>query len=108
MVRTFHSFGAWFLRVNAAPAGLDRNFLIYDEDDSLALLKASSEEAAAADERERRMRAALYEEISRVKDLGLAAGRAGGGLARGRLLARRLPAYEDAPARPRATWTSAT
>ena len=38
MVRTFHSFGAWFLRRNAALAGLKEGFTIYDEDDSLALL----------------------------------------------------------------------
>ena len=33
-LRTFHSFGAWFLRRNAAAAGLDRDFTIYDDDDS--------------------------------------------------------------------------
>ena len=39
MVRTFHSFGAWFLRRNAKLAGLNPDFRIYDEDDSLSLLK---------------------------------------------------------------------
>ena len=39
MVRTFHSFGAWFLRRNAKLAGLDPSFRIYDEDDCLSLLK---------------------------------------------------------------------
>ena len=43
MVRTFHSFGAWFLRVNAALAGLTPHFHIYDEDDSLSLLKGCLE-----------------------------------------------------------------
>lgn len=38
-VRTFHSFGAWFLRRNAQFAGLDANFAIYDQDDSIRLLK---------------------------------------------------------------------
>jgi DNA helicase-2/ATP-dependent DNA helicase PcrA len=38
MLRTFHSFGAWFLRRNAAAAGLSPNFTIYDDDDSATLL----------------------------------------------------------------------
>jgi DNA helicase-2/ATP-dependent DNA helicase PcrA len=40
MLRTFHSFGSWFLRRNGALAGLGSNFVIYDEDDSEALLLA--------------------------------------------------------------------
>jgi DNA helicase-2/ATP-dependent DNA helicase PcrA len=40
MLRTFHSFGAWFLRRNGALGGLDPNFVIYDEADSEALLMA--------------------------------------------------------------------
>ncbi len=39
LIRTFHSFGAWFLRRNSHLAGLDSNFVIYDESDSLRLLK---------------------------------------------------------------------
>ena len=42
MVRTFHSFGAWFLRRNAAIAGLEPRFHIYDEDDSLTLVPRAS------------------------------------------------------------------
>ncbi|MDR0638106.1 MAG: ATP-dependent helicase [Spirochaetaceae bacterium] len=38
MLRTFHSFGAWFLRRNAEAAGLSPNFTIYDDDDTAALL----------------------------------------------------------------------
>jgi DNA helicase-2/ATP-dependent DNA helicase PcrA len=38
MLRTFHSFGAWFLRRNGALGGLDPNFVIYDEADSEALI----------------------------------------------------------------------
>ncbi|TFG61228.1 MAG: DNA/RNA helicase, partial [Spirochaetales bacterium] len=45
LIRTFHSFGAWLLRRNAKTAGLDRSFVIYDEDDSVALLKAMTEGA---------------------------------------------------------------
>jgi len=39
MVKTFHSFCAWMLRRNAALAALDPYFTIYDDDDSLALVK---------------------------------------------------------------------
>ena len=38
MLRTFHSFGAWFLRRNGNLCGLDPGFVIYDDDDSIALL----------------------------------------------------------------------
>jgi len=38
-IRTFHSFGAWFLRRNAAAAGIDSNFVIYDDDDSTQLVR---------------------------------------------------------------------
>jgi DNA helicase II / ATP-dependent DNA helicase PcrA len=65
MVRTFHSFGAWFLRVNAGPAGLAPAFSIYDDEDSRSLLKGI--EGLAEDKATLRRR---YEEISRVKDLG--------------------------------------
>ena len=38
MLRTFHSFGAWFLRRNGKLAGLNSNFVIYDDDDVISLL----------------------------------------------------------------------
>src|SRR5215471_12494527 len=38
MLRTFHSFGAWFLRRNGALIGLDSSFVIYDDDDMISLL----------------------------------------------------------------------
>ena len=38
MIRTFHSFGAWFLRRNAHLADLPSRFSIYDDEDSLNLL----------------------------------------------------------------------
>ena len=38
MMRTFHSFGAWFLRRNAETAGLNPNFVIYDDEDAVTLL----------------------------------------------------------------------
>ena len=40
-IRTFHSFGAWFLRIYAEEAGVDSNFTVYDDDDMATLLKAA-------------------------------------------------------------------
>jgi DNA helicase-2/ATP-dependent DNA helicase PcrA len=37
-MRTFHSFGAWFLRCRPGDAGLARSFTVYDEEDSASLL----------------------------------------------------------------------
>lgn len=37
-IRTFHSFGAWFLRRYADEVGLEKSFTVYDDDDSIALL----------------------------------------------------------------------
>ena len=68
MVRTFHSFGAWFLRRNAAVAGLDPRFHIYDEDDSLTLLKT-----ILGKNEDKGFLRRTYDEISRVKDLGIGA-----------------------------------
>ncbi len=66
MVRTFHSFGAWFLRVNAAHAGLSPHFHIYDEDDSLSLLKGCLD--GGEDKGTLRQ---THNEISRLKDFAL-------------------------------------
>ena len=68
MVRTFHSFGAWFLRRNAAVAGLEPRFHIYDEDDSLTLLKT-----ILGKNEDKGVLRRTYDEISRVKDLGIGA-----------------------------------
>lgn len=40
-IRTFHSFGAWFLRLNAQSAGVDPNFTVYDDDDISTLVQKS-------------------------------------------------------------------
>ncbi|HVO39255.1 MAG TPA: UvrD-helicase domain-containing protein [Spirochaetia bacterium] len=75
MVRTFHSFGAWFLRVNAARAGLSPHFSIYDQDDSVSLLKsclADTGRGASLGEDKGSLRA-MCDEISRVKDVAVSA-----------------------------------
>ncbi len=37
-IRTFHSFGSWFLRLYSSNAGIDPNFTVYDDDDMVTLL----------------------------------------------------------------------
>ncbi len=66
MIRTFHSFGAWLMRRNAEAAGLNPNFSIYDDDDSLALLKTLYPDIPRAELRQ------YTRWISRAKDDGLA------------------------------------
>ncbi|TVQ20330.1 MAG: DNA/RNA helicase [Spirochaetaceae bacterium] len=67
MIRTFHSFGAWMLRRNAAEAGLSRTFSIYDDDDAVMLLRSIYPE-------ENRATLVRYaRQISRAKDYGLRA-----------------------------------
>ena len=39
MIKTFHSFGAWLLRLNAERCGLKPSFVIYDDKDSVELLR---------------------------------------------------------------------
>lgn len=38
-IRTFHSFGSWFLRLYYEEAQIDRNFTVYDDDDMVTLLQ---------------------------------------------------------------------
>lgn len=37
-IRTFHSWGAYFLRKYATDAGVDKNFTVYDDDDMVTLV----------------------------------------------------------------------
>jgi len=48
VLRTFHSFGAWFLRRNGNLVGLASKFVIYDDDDSTTLLGSIMEDAPRA------------------------------------------------------------
>lgn len=41
-IRTFHSFGAFFLRRYAEAAGVDKNFTVYDDDDMVTLIQKST------------------------------------------------------------------
>ncbi|MDR0623268.1 MAG: UvrD-helicase domain-containing protein, partial [Treponema sp.] len=65
MLRTFHSFGAWFLRRNGRVAGLEPGFVIYDDDDAASLLASLMEDAPRAEVRE------TARHISRAKDFFL-------------------------------------
>jgi DNA helicase-2/ATP-dependent DNA helicase PcrA len=62
MLRTFHSFGAWFLRRNGHFCGLDSNFTIYDDDDVISFLSTVMAGAQKAE-----VKRAAYN-ISRAKD----------------------------------------
>ena len=62
MLRTFHSFGAWFLRRNGALGGLSPDFVIYDDDDSLALLATILEDKPRAELK------SIANKIARAKD----------------------------------------
>lgn len=65
VIRTFHSFGSWFLRRNAQTLGLDSNFVIYDDEDSATLVHALLPDLGKP---ECRRYASL---IARAKDYGL-------------------------------------
>jgi len=65
LIKTFHSFCAWFLRRNAKLAGLDPHFSIYDEEDTLALLQS------LYPDREKRYLSSFAFAIGRAKDYGL-------------------------------------
>ncbi|MDR0504125.1 MAG: ATP-dependent helicase [Treponema sp.] len=62
MLRTFHSFGAWFLRRNGNLAGLNSGFVIYDDDDVISLLSTIMENAPKPE-----VKKCAYN-ISRAKD----------------------------------------
>jgi DNA helicase-2/ATP-dependent DNA helicase PcrA len=62
MLRTFHSFGAWFLRRNAKRAGLNPAFTIYDDDDMASLLSTLEPEKPKSDIK------VIAHQIARAKD----------------------------------------
>jgi DNA helicase-2/ATP-dependent DNA helicase PcrA len=82
MIKTFHAFGAWLLRRHGGQIGLRRDFTIYDEEDSLALLRAAVEGRVDRD----RLRE-LSARIARAKDRCLAPGDDLSGLGLGELAA---------------------
>lgn len=68
VIRTFHSFGAWFLRRNSHAIGMESGFTIYDDDDMVSLLRA------IYPDRTRSHLAAYARAISRAKDYLLGPG----------------------------------
>jgi len=62
MLRTFHSFGAWFLRRNGSLAGLNSSFVIYDDDDVVSLLSSIMDNTPKAEVKH------FAHNISRAKD----------------------------------------
>ncbi len=65
IIRTFHSFGSWFLRRNAKALDLDSNFVIYDDEDSASLVQAILPNLSKPDCRR------YANLIARAKDYGL-------------------------------------
>jgi DNA helicase-2/ATP-dependent DNA helicase PcrA len=65
MLRTFHSFGAWFLRRNCQCINLNPNFVIYDDTDSVSLLAAIMPESRKDD-----LKLFAYK-IAKAKDMNL-------------------------------------
>ncbi len=64
MIKTFHSFGVWLLRKYGTRVGLNQNFKIYDDDDSVTLLA----QEFAGTEVQRKVLAEYYKKISVLKD----------------------------------------
>ena len=62
MIKTFHSFGVWLLRKYGTRVGLNENFKIYDDDDSVTLL------AQEFPDTNRKELAEYYKKISVLKD----------------------------------------
>ncbi|MDR2659166.1 MAG: ATP-dependent helicase [Spirochaetaceae bacterium] len=62
MLRTFHSFGAWFLRRNGEYAGLSSNFVIYDDEDMVTVL------ASIIEGKKKNELKLIAHQISRAKD----------------------------------------
>jgi DNA helicase-2/ATP-dependent DNA helicase PcrA len=71
MLRTFHSFGAWFLRRNGSLGGLNSAFVIYDDDDSVSLLSTLMEDTPKVEVRQ------TARNIARAKDCFLSPDSAG-------------------------------
>jgi DNA helicase-2/ATP-dependent DNA helicase PcrA len=51
LIATFHSFGAKVLRESASLLGFSRNFVIYDEEDSLKVIRSALEELGIKEEK---------------------------------------------------------
>ncbi len=64
-IRTFHSWGAWFLRRYASEAGIDKNFTVYDDDDMVTLVSKAIPSVT------RKEAAEIAHKISLAKDYGL-------------------------------------
>lgn len=66
VIKTFHSLGASLLRLFGEDVGLNRDFSIYDDEDSLQLLKA-----ALNDKYDTKELKQFQKSISKAKDLGM-------------------------------------
>ncbi|MGL4987112.1 MAG: ATP-dependent helicase [Treponemataceae bacterium] len=68
-IRTFHSFGAWFLRIHANDAadfaGVSSNFTVYDDEDSVSIITKAAKHLTRVEA------AQIAHKIARAKDYAL-------------------------------------
>ncbi|WP_320129461.1 UvrD-helicase domain-containing protein [uncultured Sphaerochaeta sp.] len=88
-IRTFHAFGAWLLRRFGTEIGLDSNFTIYDDDDSLSLL------ASCYPSHKKKELQPVMKRISFAKDRGLGCHDNLSSLKMDSTFPRMFEAYED-------------
>ena len=62
MIKTFHSFGAYFLRRYGEKTGLKDSFTVYDDDDSVSLLKMAVPSLSSKEAR------SVFKQIALAKD----------------------------------------
>jgi DNA helicase-2/ATP-dependent DNA helicase PcrA len=93
-VSTFHSFGAYLLRVHADRLGLDRSFTIYDQSDRAKMVKVALEDAGV--DNNRFTPDAISAAISKAKNQLLSSEKYGGRANDyfGQVVARVYPIYE--------------
>ena len=72
-IRTFHSFGSWFLRKYAEHAGLEPSFTVYDDDDMATLIKKAEPSLSAKEIRTAAHQISLCKDycLTPEDDLGL-------------------------------------
>ncbi len=73
LIRTFHSFGSWFLRKYAEHAGLEPSFTVYNDDDVATLIKKAEPSLSAKEVRTAAHQISLCKDycLTPEDDLGL-------------------------------------
>jgi ATP-dependent DNA helicase UvrD/PcrA len=99
-IGTFHALSARMLRIEGKRLGYEKNFTIYDEDDSKRLMKSVMERAGVDTSSRGVSVQEIAQEIDRAKNLGLTpeqlSKRPAGDSVAARLARRIYPKYQDA------------